>query len=126
MLDRWVPTGPKGINVDDPQCMGVGARFGATGHMFDSVNNPKRDILVRGTALSLLVGNSNGRLLLSLAVGRSTNHEQEIPDSGYPVARESSTRSPVMHSVDFPSGSRPAKLRMSVAQLRRTRRCHHE
>jgi hypothetical protein len=82
----WVPIGPKGVHVDDPQCMGVGARFGATGHMFDSVNNPKRDILVRGSALSVLVEKSNGRPFPPQPACRGTDEDmsRKYPISGAP------------------------------------------
>lgn len=35
--------------------MGIGARFGTSGHVFDSINNSKRSVHIRGSSLSLSV-----------------------------------------------------------------------
>lgn len=65
LLRRQIPSGyatwlygnfwaPKGTDVSQAQFVGVGARFGTSGHMFDAINNPERDVLIRGSALSVL------------------------------------------------------------------------
>ncbi|KAF2176839.1 HET-domain-containing protein [Zopfia rhizophila CBS 207.26] len=43
--------------------MGVGARFGKSNHMFDSINNPKEWIHIRGSALS--IATDEGKSLVS-------------------------------------------------------------
>jgi len=51
----WARHGPDGSISTDKQYVGVGARFGGSGYMFDSINNPGGDILIRGSALAVCV-----------------------------------------------------------------------
>jgi hypothetical protein len=45
------PTGDR--DLSHINLVGLGARFGTSGYIFDSINNPERHILIRGSALSV-------------------------------------------------------------------------
>lgn len=44
--------------LEQLRLFGVGARFGTSAHMFDSINNPHQHVLLRGSALALAAVNS--------------------------------------------------------------------
>lgn len=54
----WVRHGSDGSNLTDLRYVGVGARFGSSGHIFHSINNTKGDVLIRGSALAICVEGS--------------------------------------------------------------------
>ncbi|KAH7366605.1 heterokaryon incompatibility protein-domain-containing protein [Pyrenochaeta sp. MPI-SDFR-AT-0127] len=50
----WAPLNPKSdTQLDSWYLMGIGARFGTSGHLFDSINNIERKLQIRGSALSV-------------------------------------------------------------------------
>jgi hypothetical protein len=53
----WAHHGPNGSISADMQYVGVGTRFGSSGHMFHSINNPGGDILIRGSSLAVCIEN---------------------------------------------------------------------
>jgi hypothetical protein len=67
----WTSEGPDSGDTSDLRLVGIGARFGSTNHMFHSVNNPRGDVLIRGSALSIIAG--DGKLLLTPRLMRLLN-----------------------------------------------------
>ena len=51
----WARHGPDGSISADMQYVGVGARFGSSGHMFHSITNPGGDILIRDSPKNAFV-----------------------------------------------------------------------